>query len=115
MAKLLLLCIFLLSLLSCEGVYYEVGVDVGSPPYSYEICDTTWVSEYDIIERECVAVYSENEIDYCVDLIDEYVTTYPEIECVVGDSLGYGYTGLHLTVDHLHTIREDLIVHRGEF
>lgn len=112
MAKLLLLCIFLLSLFSCEGAYYEVEVGVESP-YTYEICDTTWVSHYDVIEEECVAVYSDNDIDYCVDLIDEYVTTYPEIECVVGDSSGYSYTGLHLTIDHLHTIREDLVIHRG--
>mgnify|MGYP000748514755 CR=1 FL=1 len=114
MAKLLLLCIFLLSLFSCEGVYYEVGVEAGSP-YTYEICDTTWVSEYDIIERECVTVYSDNDVDYCVDLIDEYVSTYPEIECVVGDSLGYSYTGLHLTVNHLYDIRDGLVTHRGGF
>ncbi len=106
----LILCLSLL--ISCEHVVVDVGV---TSPYTYEVCETVLVTEYDVIERECAEVHSHHDVDYCVDLIDEFVYEYPEMECIVGDYYGYSYVGLHLTHDYLFTMRESLVDRQSDF
>ncbi len=104
MRTLILIILSVCWLLSCEHVHVEVGVDA---PYTYELCETVIVTEYDIIERECVGVHSHHQSDYCVDLIDEFIYEYPELHCVVGT--GYSYVGLELTHEHLYSYRDGAI------